>query len=185
MLMRLFASLALIAGACAAPAQQAPAPATATQHGGAVSAADPRAVEAGVETLRAGGSAVDAAIATMLALTVVEPQSSGIGGGGFLVYHDQQRHDLTSYDGRETAPHAATPSYFLDAQGQPRQRSDAIPGGMSVGWPAAAAALRYARHVRLPAPAAAASVWQCLSAPASPPRLAPLPGPALVMKKLI
>jgi gamma-glutamyltranspeptidase/glutathione hydrolase len=71
----------------------------------------------------------------MLALTVVEPQSSGIGGGGFLVYHDQQRHDLTSYDGRETAPHAATPAYFLDAQGQPRQRSDAIPGGMSVGVP--------------------------------------------------
>lgn len=153
MLMRLFASLALIAGACAAPAQQAPAPApaAATEHGGAVSAADPRAVEAGVEILRAGGSAADAAIATMLALTVVEPQSSGIGGGGFMVYHDQQSHGLTSYDGRETAPHAATPAYFLDAQGQPRQRSDAIPGGMSVGVPGnlRLAELAHREHGRL------------------------------------
>src|SRR5205085_10692925 len=68
------------------------------QQRGAVSAADPRAVAAGVEMLRAGGSAADAAFATMLALTVVEPQSSGIGGGGFLIYADQRRGRLSSYD---------------------------------------------------------------------------------------
>jgi gamma-glutamyltranspeptidase/glutathione hydrolase len=102
---------------------------------GMVSAADPRAAEAGVEILRAGGSAADAAFATMLALTVVEPQSSGIGGGGFLVYHDAVRHDLATYDGREAAPHAATPAYFLGGDGQPRNIRDIIPGGLSVGVP--------------------------------------------------
>src|SRR6185503_20292789 len=85
-----------------------------------VSAADPRAAQAGVEILRQGGSAADAAFATMIALTVVEPQSSGIGGGGFLVYHDQRRGRLAAYDGRETAPHAATPAYFLGPDGRPR-----------------------------------------------------------------
>ena len=69
-----------------------PRPAPAGTTSGAVSAADPRAAEAGVEILRAGGSAADAAAAVMLALTVVEPQSSGIGGGGFLVYNDEARH---------------------------------------------------------------------------------------------
>src|SRR5689334_4727706 len=105
------------------------------QQSGAVSAADPRAAAAGIEMLRAGGSAADAAFATMLALTVVEPQSSGIGGGGFLIYHDQRRSHLSAYDGRETAPHAATPAYFLDANGQPRSFRDAVAGGMSVGVP--------------------------------------------------
>jgi gamma-glutamyltranspeptidase/glutathione hydrolase len=102
---------------------------------GMVSAADPRAAEAGVEILRAGGSAADAAFATMLALTVVEPQSSGIGGGGFLVYHDAVRRDLATYDGREAAPHAATPAYFLGADGQPRNIREIVPGGLSVGVP--------------------------------------------------
>ena len=102
---------------------------------GMVSAADPRAAQAGVEILRAGGSAADAAFATMLALTVVEPQSSGIGGGGFLVYHDADRHDLATYDGREAAPHAATPAYFLGPDGRPRGFRDIIPGGLSVGVP--------------------------------------------------
>ena len=72
--------------------------------GGMVSCADPRAAAAGREILRAGGSAADAAIATMLALTVVEPQSSGIGGGGYLVHADGRTNALDSYDGRETAP---------------------------------------------------------------------------------
>jgi gamma-glutamyltranspeptidase/glutathione hydrolase len=116
-----------------------------------VSAADPRAAQAGVEILREGGTAADAAFATMLALTVVEPQSSGIGGGGFLVYHDQRRHRLTSFDGRETAPHAATPAYFLGADGRPRAHDEAIPGGLSVGVPGniALMALAHARHGRL------------------------------------
>jgi len=123
MLKRLVLALALIA---ATPA---------FAQTGMVSAADPRAAQAGVEMLRAGGSAADAAFATMLALTVVEPQSSGIGGGGFLVYHDAVRHDLATYDGRETAPHAATPAYFLGPDGQPRAHDDAVPGGISVGVP--------------------------------------------------
>src|SRR5689334_22222021 len=104
-----FAALLTI-GTATSPVQARPAR---QPQAGAVSAADPRAAAAGIEMLRAGGSAADAAFATMLALTVVEPQSSGIGGGGFLIYHDQRRGRLSSYDGRETAPHAATPAYFL------------------------------------------------------------------------
>src|SRR5688500_9428904 len=82
--------------------------AAATAGKGIVSAADPRAAEAGAEMLRQGGSAADAALATLLALNVVEPQSSGIGGGGFLVYSDRGQGPAT-YDGRETAPAAASP----------------------------------------------------------------------------
>jgi gamma-glutamyltranspeptidase/glutathione hydrolase len=133
MLKLLFFAFALVFGAAAAAAQ-------------GVSAADPRAAEAGVEILRQGGSAADAAFATMLALTVVEPQSSGIGGGGFLVYHDQRRHRLTSFDGRETAPHAATPAYFLGADGQPRGYRDIVAGGMSVGVPGNVRLMELAHH---------------------------------------
>jgi len=138
MLKRLLLALALLAAPIAAMAQ-------------GVSAADPRAAQAGVEILREGGTAADAAFATMLALTVVEPQSSGIGGGGFLVYHDQRRGRLTSFDGRETAPHAATPAYFLGADGRPRGHDEAIPGGLSVGVPGNVRlmALAHARHGRL------------------------------------
>jgi gamma-glutamyltranspeptidase/glutathione hydrolase len=156
MLKRLALLLAAALTLCAAPvlaAQPAPAPAAQPQptSNGAVSAADPRAAQAGVEMLRAGGSAADAAFATMLALTVVEPQSSGIGGGGFLVYHDQRR-GLSSYDGRETAPHAATPAYFLGPDGQPRTFRDAVAGGMSVGVPGNLRLMELAhrRHGRLP-----------------------------------
>src|SRR5215210_3854547 len=127
----------LALGGCttaAAPPVQ-PAGPSASLGTGMVSAADPRAAQAGAEMLRQGGSAADAAIATMLALTVVEPQSSGIGGGGFLVYHDAATGRIGTIDGRETAPAAATPAYFLDASGQPRARSDAVPGGLSVGVP--------------------------------------------------
>jgi gamma-glutamyltranspeptidase / glutathione hydrolase len=135
MLKRLTLAFVALLAACATPGiATRPAPVAATQKG-AVSAADPRAAEAGAEILRAGGTAADAAFATMLALTVVEPQSSGIGGGGFLVYHDERARDLSSYDGRETAPHAATPAYFLGPDGQPRGLRDAVAGGMSVGVP--------------------------------------------------
>src|ERR1044072_397064 len=116
-----------------------------------VSAADPRAAQAGVEILRQGGTAADAAFATMIALTVVEPQSSGIGGGGFLVYHDQRRHRLTTFDGRETAPHAATPAYFLGPDGRPRAHDAAIPGRLSGGVPGNIRLIELAhrRHGRL------------------------------------
>jgi gamma-glutamyltranspeptidase/glutathione hydrolase len=100
---------------------------------GMVSAADPRAAAAGVEILREGGSAADAAFATLLALNVVEPQSSGIGGGGYLVYSDRGAPAVT-FDGREKAPAAATGTWFFK-NGQPMQFSDAQPGGKSVGVP--------------------------------------------------
>src|SRR5689334_14637233 len=100
---------------------------------GMVSAADPRAAEAGAQILRQGGSALDAAFATLIALTVVEPQSSGIGGGGYMVYSPRGGPAVT-FDGRETAPHAATNTWFFK-DGQPMPTREAIPGGKSVGVP--------------------------------------------------
>ncbi|MCR5871196.1 MULTISPECIES: gamma-glutamyltransferase [unclassified Sphingomonas] len=112
----------------------ASSPVTASAQG-VVSAADPRAAEAGVEILRAGGSATDAALAMMLALTVVEPQSSGIGGGGFFVHHDARHGLIDTIDGRERAPSAARPDRFLSTDGTPRPYDDVYPGGLSVGIP--------------------------------------------------
>ncbi len=102
---------------------------------GVVSAADPRAAAAGQEILRAGGSAADAQMAMMLALTVVEPQSSGIGGGGFFLYQDAKTGKLYTIDGREKAPAAATPQRFVGANGKPTPFFQAVPGGLSVGVP--------------------------------------------------
>jgi gamma-glutamyltranspeptidase / glutathione hydrolase len=127
---------------------------------GVVSAADPRAAAAGVEMLRAGGTATDAAIATMLALNVVEPQSSGIGGGSFIVQYDARRRVTTTIDGRETAPMAADDHWFYGADGQPLGHFAAVPGGRSVGVPGAlrAMALAHRKGGRLP--------WATLFAPA-------------------
>ncbi len=123
-----------------------------------VSAADPRAAEAGAEILRAGGSAADAAFATLLALTVVEPQSSGIGGGGFLLYENGDG-TPDSYDGRETAPAAAGAFWFYRGEIQLPIR-EAIPGGKSVGVPGniRLMARAHADHGRL--------TWARLFAPA-------------------
>jgi gamma-glutamyltranspeptidase/glutathione hydrolase len=110
-------------------------PALAQAAGGVVSSADPRASEAGQEILRAGGSAADAAMAMMLALTVVEPQSSGIGGGGFMVHHDARRGTIDTIDGREKAPAAAGPDRFLTPDGKTMGFRDAFAGGLSVGVP--------------------------------------------------
>jgi gamma-glutamyltranspeptidase/glutathione hydrolase len=125
---------------------------------GMVSAADPRAAEAGAEMLRQGGSAADAAFATLLALNVVEPQSSGIGGGGYLVYSERGEAPVT-FDGRETAPHAATPTWFYK-DGQPMAHDDAVPGGKSVGVPGniRMMALAHQRYGKLP--------WAALFKPA-------------------
>ena len=116
-----------------------------------VVAANPLAVEAGVEMLRAGGTAVDAAIAVQLVLGLVEPQSSGIGGGLFLLHWDEKQHAVRSYDGRETAPAAAKPQRFVDTFGRPMDRYDAIVSGLSVGAPGALRALELAhrRHGKL------------------------------------
>ena len=109
-------------------------PISAFAAGGVVSSADPRATEAGQEILRAGGSAADAAMAMMLALTVVEPQSSGIGGGGFILYHDAKTGKLATIDGREKAPASAKPDQFM-TDGKPTGYMKAFPGGLSTGVP--------------------------------------------------
>ncbi len=105
------------------------------QNGGVASSADSRVTDAGVEMLRQGGSAADAAMAMMLALTVVEPQSSGIGGGGFLLYQDAGKGVLSTINGRETAPAAATADRFVGADGKPLGFMQAFQGGRSVGVP--------------------------------------------------
>lgn len=99
------------------------------------SSADPRVTAAGMEILRQGGSAADAAMAMMLALTVVEPQSSGIGGGGFLLYQDSSKGILSTLNGREKAPAAATPERFVGVDGKPMPFLQAFQGGRSVGVP--------------------------------------------------
>jgi len=99
-----------------------------------VSAANPLATRAGVEILEAGGSVVDAAIATQLVLGLVEPQSSGLGGGGFALVHAAGEHATHAYDGRETAPAAARPDRFM-AGGQAMKFFDAVDSGLSVGIP--------------------------------------------------
>lgn len=100
-----------------------------------VAAANPYAVSAGYEILKKGGSAIDAMIATQLVLNLVEPQSSGIGGGALAVYFDRQSGMLSSWDGRETAPAAAKPDHFLNVSGKPVAFYDAVVGGQSVGTP--------------------------------------------------
>jgi gamma-glutamyltranspeptidase/glutathione hydrolase len=102
---------------------------------GVTSSADPRATEAGRQILHEGGSAADAAMAMMLVLTLVEPQSSGVGGGGFLVYHDAKTDQTGTVNGREMAPASARPDRFLGPDGKPRGYGDVIPGGLSVGVP--------------------------------------------------
>jgi len=98
-------------------------------------AANPLAAAAGRDILRMGGSAVDAAIAIQMVLNVVEPQSSGIGGGAFLVHYDASTKQITTYDGRETAPASASPNLFLDANGKSLPFKEAAVGGIAVGTP--------------------------------------------------
>jgi gamma-glutamyltranspeptidase / glutathione hydrolase len=108
----------------------------------AVAAAHPLAVDAGYQILRAGGSAVDAAIAVQLVLSLVEPQSSGIGGGAFLLYYDSDT--IHAMDGRETAPAGASGELFLDGNGDPLPFGDAVNSGLSVGVPGTLAMLHRA-----------------------------------------
>lgn len=131
---------------------------TASRH--MVAAAHPDAVAAGLEMLRRGGSAADAAIAVQLVLNLVEPQSSGIGGGAFLLFHDAAKNRTVAFDGRETAPIAATPDLFLMADGTPVTFGTAIVGGRSVGTPGTVALLArvFQEHGKL--------TWPELFAPA-------------------
>lgn len=121
--------------------------------------ANPLATQAGYAMLEQGGSAIDAIIAAQAVLTLVEPQSSGIGGGAFLLHYDAAATQLQSYDGRETAPARATADRFLEA-GKPLSYTQAVNSGLSVGTPGVLRALEmaHAQHGRLP--------WETLFAPA-------------------
>lgn len=123
--------------------------ATATRH--MVSAANPYAAEAGREILRQGGSAADAAIAVQLVLGLVEPQSSGLGGGAFLLHWDAGARELKSYDGREVAPATARPDRFL-RNGAPVPFEWAVRSGLSIGVPGLVRLMEtvHARHGKLP-----------------------------------
>ena len=114
--------------------------------------ANPHAAAAAVDIMRQGGSAVDAAVAAQLVLSLVEPQSSGIGGGAFLLHYDADSGDVAAYDGRETAPRAATEELFLRDDGSPMKFFEAVVGGRSVGAPGVLRMLEMAhrRHGRLP-----------------------------------
>lgn len=112
-----------------------------------IAAAHPLAAQAGYDVLKAGGSAVDAMVATQMVLGLVEPQSSGLGGGAFLVYHDAKTHMPTTLDGRETAPQEATPELFLNPDSTPMKFFDAVVGGRSVGTPGTVK-LMYEAHKR-------------------------------------
>ena len=157
--------LALAVLACAAHAQ---VPAPASTSGGPpgvakrfmVAAANPLAVQAGYDVLRRGGTAVDAAVAVQLVLGLVEPQSSGLGGGAFMLVHDAKTNRPIAYDGRETAPGAARADRFLGPDGKPLAFHDAVVGGRSVGVPGTVRLLEtvHRRHGRLD--------WQSLFAPA-------------------
>src|SRR4051794_24085667 len=119
------------------------------RHGPAlVVAANPLAVDAGVEVLKKGGKAIDAAVAIQAMLGLVEPQSSGVGGGAFLMYYEASTGVISAIDGRETAPAGATPDMFLDEHGKPLPFFEAVRSGRSTGVPGAIAMLS-AAHARL------------------------------------
>ncbi len=151
-------SSALILAACGGPMRLSAGPDTGSPpaapepaaRGPIVSAANPLAAEAGIAVLRRGGSAVDAAVAIQAVLGLVEPQSSGLGGGAFLMHYDAATGAVTAFDGRETAPSAATPELFFE-DGEPLGFREAVLSGRSTGAPGAVAMLGMAheRHGRL------------------------------------
>ncbi len=122
-------------------------PLTAQRH--MIVAAHPLASAAGFDVLERGGSAIDAAIAAQMVLNVVEPQSSGVGGGAFLLHYSARDRRLQIFDGRETAPKAATPTLFLDPDGKPLRFFPAVVGGRAVGTPGVVAMLEMAHRERL------------------------------------
>jgi len=135
-------------------------PAAVTSTSAMVVAAHPLASRAGAKMIESGGSAADAAVAVQAMLTLVEPQSSGIGGGAFLLYYDGESGALEAWDGRETAPVTATSELFLEPDGEPLGFFEAVVGGRSVGAPGVVRMLAevHGRHGRLP--------WRVLFRPA-------------------
>ena len=149
-----FACLTLAACA-AAPSRQAAVDQAATEATAAepfVIAANPLAAEAGLNVLKRGGSAVDAAVAVQAMLSLVEPQSSGIGGGAFMTYYDARTRKITVYDGREVAPAQAVSTMFLDSSGKPVPFDTAVVSGRATGVPGAVKMLGMAQaeHGKLP-----------------------------------
>ena len=140
----LFLPLLLLACASISPPPQS--------HRPFVVAANPLAAEAGMDVLRRGGSAVDAAIAVEAMLSLVEPQSSGLGGGAFITHYDSASRRVSVYDGRETAPAQATASMFLGPDGKPLGFGEAVVSGRATGVPGVLAALDLAHrdHGHLP-----------------------------------
>jgi len=143
--------IALLLVACASGSMPGVSQQGAPRGEAMVAAANPHAVEAAQEILRAGGSAVDAAIAAELVLGLVEPQSSGIGGGGFMLHYNAADEAISGYDGREIAPAGARPDMFLDARGRPMPFLDAQASGRSIGTPLLISMLKLAHedHGRL------------------------------------
>ena len=127
-------------------------PAQAAKSERVIVASHPLATEAGLAMLKRGGSAVDAAIAAQMVMTLVEPQSSGIGGGLFLLHFEAKTRAIDNYDGRETAPQSVTPNLFMGADGKPLSYVDAVVGGRSVGVPGVVATLwlSHQEHGKLP-----------------------------------
>ena len=143
---KILAACVLVAlPACAATPAPAPTVATSTTEPFVI-AANPLAAQAGLNVLKRGGSAVDAAIAIQAMLSLVEPQSSGVGGGAFMTYLDGRSGKVTVYDGREVAPAQATPGMFLDASGKPLPFDTAVVSGRATGVPGAVAMLDLAHR---------------------------------------
>lgn len=144
--------IALLLVACASGSMPGVSQQGAARGEAMVAAANPHAVEAAEEILRAGGSATDAAIAAELVLGLVEPQSSGLGGGGFMLHYNAADEAISGYDGRELAPAGARPDMFLDARGRPLPFLDAQASGRSIGTPLLISMLKLAHddHGRLP-----------------------------------
>jgi len=137
------AAVVAVTAAAPGPAGHGSPPAAAKSplavgYGGAVASVDADASAAGIDVLRHGGNAVDAAVATAAALGVTEPYSSGIGGGGYFVYYSAKQHKVLTIDGRETAPRSATDQLFVE-NGKPLAFADAVTSGRSVGVPGTAA----------------------------------------------
>ena len=147
-----FACLSLASCAAAPPLQTAPRTIEARVAQPFVVAANPLAAEAGLNVLKRGGSAVDAAIAVQAMLSLVEPQSSGIGGGAFMTYYDGRTRKITVYDGREVAPAQAVSTMFLDSNGKPLPFNTAVVSGRATGVPGAVKmlGLAHGEHGRLP-----------------------------------
>jgi gamma-glutamyltranspeptidase/glutathione hydrolase len=143
---------ALVAGCRQAPQREAPANASRVEWTAGVTAAHPYAVDAGLAVLRAGGNAIDAAVAVQAMLGLVVPESCGLGGGGFLLYYDAATGTTTAFDGREEAPAGATADMFLGADGEPLSYVEAVVSGRAIGTPGAIAMLGLAheRFGRLP-----------------------------------